>query len=840
MKRTLKVGGIVILIFILIIIIVPFTLKGKINTILQKEVNKQLNASVAWDKLSVSLIKHFPQLSVDVGGFSICGADTFKTDTLLMVKNFGISVDLMSVIKGNAIEINAITIDNAVVNAIALNDSVVNWDILKASETETDVSPKEEETAPSDMNLVLDEFLIRNANIFYKDYQTETYASINDLTTSISADISSQASNLVVHSLVNEVFLKQEGVRYLKDAQVRFDATLNADFDKQSYTFVDNTLAINDLKMAFDGMVQLLDSGYLMDLSLRSQDNDIKSILSLLPDAYKNDVKGIETRGSMSLDANVKGVYLDENHLPAFDLNLQVNDGYVKYASLPGQVEDINVQLNIQNPGGLADSTKVDLSKFHFKVEDNPFDATLMLSTPVSNANFAGMIQGIVDLQSLENAIPGNDEVTYKGSINADIQFSGDQNKIDNEQYDLLHINGNVDVANINYQSSDLASAVIIPSAQISITSQNIVLKDFHCKMGQSDFELNGYLKNYMGYAFSNKVLYGKLNHHSKYINVNQLLANSASEEDTTMVNEEEAAAELVEIPKNLDLVFTTSVDQLLYDKLSVANTKGTLVVRSGAVNLNQLVMNLLDGKMILSGQYDTKDITKPFVDFDFNVADINIKKTAKSFSVVDSLMPVAKNADGNLSAQMKYYSLLNADMSANISTIKGKGNIRSKSVTISNSKVLNQMADLLKKDKYRTLKAEDININFVMNDGKIIVEPFTTKVYGSSIKVSGEQGFDQSLNYVIEVPVSRQDVSNAMGFLGAMVNPKGDDIMVDVLIKGYANDPKMNLDLKKAQKQLQKEVSKETKEAVDELMKDENVKKAVDDIKKKLGGFFK
>ncbi len=838
MKRILKVGGITILILVILLIFVPFLFKGKINTLLQKEANKQLNAHVDWKNLSVSLLRDFPNFTVGIEDFNITGLDTFKTDTLLYVEQFNLSVDLASVISGDQIEINSIALNDILVNAIALNDSVANWDIVKSTESNKDAPNSNTANSSSNMAIALNQFKISNADIFYKDYEANRFASIKGLNTNISANVSSSLSDLIIHSTLDKAAFKQDDIVYLNDIQVGFDAVLGADFDKQFYSFKDNILKVNDLELAFDGDVQMLDNGYDMNLILNTQNNEITSLLSMLPEMYRKDIDGVKTKGKISLAADAKGIYIDENQLPAFDLTLKVEDGLVKYASLPSRLEDLNVLLEVNNPGGLADSTKVQLKSFHFVVENNPFDAGLWLSTPVSNPEFSGMLKGTIDLASLKRALPSEEESSYQGTLSADVNFSGDMNKIDQEQYDQLNMNGDITIQDIKYKSSDLPTDVYIPTGQLTISSKEVKLKDFICTMGQSDFELDGYLNNYLGYLFSDKKLYGKLNHHSKYINVNQFLVQTSASSDTSSTDTTQE--ELVEVPKNIDLVFTSSIDKILYDKLLVSDTKGSITVKEGAVNLDGLHMNLLDGKMVLTGVYNTQNTTKPFVDFTFNANNINIKKTAQSFSVVDSLMPVAKNADGNLSAKLKYYSLLNEDMSANISSITGNGTIESESITVSNSKVLNQMADLLKKDKYRTLKAEDINIDFVMADGKIKVEPFTTKVYDSSIKVSGEQGFDQSLNYVIEVPVSRQDVANAMGFLGAMVNPKGEDIMVDVIIKGYANDPKMSLDLAKAQKQLQKEVSKETKEAVDELMKDENVKKAVDDIKKKLGGFFK
>jgi len=343
-------------------------------------------------------------------------------------------------------------------------------------------------------------------------------------------------------------------------------------------------------------------------------------------------------------------------------------------------------------------------------------------------------------------------------------------------------------------------------------------------------------IENYLPYVFKDQTLKGSLKHRSNLLDVNEILKSMDASETAEV--QDTTAQELFEVPKNIDFVFTSYFGKILYDKLEIDNTNGKITVRDGRVLLDGVAMNLLDGKMNMAGEYNTQDPKVPFIDFTFDAANIDINKTAHSFSVIDSLMPIAKKAKGQISANLKFNSLLGAEMDPIINSIKGSGNLSSESVEVSGSKVLNNMADLLKKEKYRQLKADDLNINFVMKDGKIIVEPFTAKVFGSSIAVRGEQGFDQSLNYVVTAPVSRKDVAGALSFLGGGISETGDDIMVDVLIKGYASDPKLSLDLSKATKEVGKEVGKEiekkAEEVVKDILKDEKVKNAIEDIFKK------
>ena len=135
--------------------------------------------------------------------------------------------------------------------------------------------------------------------------------------------------------------------------------------------------------------------------------------------------------------ATAKGEFIDADHLPAFDMILAVANGSVQYPALPKSISQINIDLKVNNPGGSADATVVDLSKFHFELGGNPFDATFNMITPVSNATFKGAVNGTIDLGSLKDAIPLED-ASMDGIIKANINLAADYNMIEKEEYEKI------------------------------------------------------------------------------------------------------------------------------------------------------------------------------------------------------------------------------------------------------------------------------------------------------------------------------------------------------------------------------------------------------------------
>ncbi len=134
MKKFLKLLLIVVVLVFALLLIIPVAFKGKILEIAKSEINKNLNASVDFADMRLSLIRNFPNLSVSMIDMSVVGVGDFENDTLVSFDAFRTVVDIKSVIWGDAIEVRSILLDRPNVKARVLADGRVNWDIMVGTE----------------------------------------------------------------------------------------------------------------------------------------------------------------------------------------------------------------------------------------------------------------------------------------------------------------------------------------------------------------------------------------------------------------------------------------------------------------------------------------------------------------------------------------------------------------------------------------------------------------------------------------------------------------------------------------------------------------------------------
>ena len=71
----------------------------------------------------------------------------------------------------------------------------------------------------------------------------------------------------------------------------------------------------------------------------------------------------------------------------------------------------------------------------------------------------------------------------------------------------------------------------------------------------------------------------------------------------------------MIPVPANLDFGFDATVNEVLYDNLTLRNARGRLRVKDQRVTLENFTFNTLGGGFAINGFYETTDVSKPTFD---------------------------------------------------------------------------------------------------------------------------------------------------------------------------------------------------------------------------------
>ena len=126
----------------------------------------------------------------------------------------------------------------------------------------------------------------------------------------------------------------------------------------------------------------------------------------------------------------------------------------------------------------------------------------------------------------------------------------------------------------------------------------------------------------------------------------------------------------------------------------------------------------------------------------------------------------------------------------------------------------MTQLASLLKNDELSRLSISNLKIDFKIEQGNIIVEPFTTNIAGNPTTFSGSQTVDGKMDYTMSMNIARKyfgkDIDKVLKAIPGANNIQSLD--VDVKLGGTLDKPTITPDLSKALKKIEKEAGKELK----------------------------
>jgi len=718
---------------------------------------------------------------------TVVGTGEFEGDTLVAFKKFSVTVDIKSVIKMENIQVKSVLLDRARIYAHVLDNGQANWDIMKPSE-ETEVAP--EDTSTFEFKVALKKFEIRNTDITYRDDEGKMLATLKDLNYNLRGDMTQDNADLKMNLAIAEINFWMDGIRYLKKAHAGFVSEIAADLKNMGFTFKDNQFNLNEIVLKFAGTVNMPADDIDVDVTFASDRTDFKSLLSLVPAIYMQDFESLKTSGSLTLNGDVKGTYNDKQ-TPSAHLNMTVDNAMFQYPDLPKSVDKVNIAAKVFYDGVVFDRTTVDVDKFHFEMAGNPFDAELHIKTPDSDMQIAARFAGKIDFNSMADIVP-LDDVTLKGLLECDLTVAGLMSTLEKEQYEDFKADGMLKLSGFDYESPDFPQGVKIMMTQLNFTPKKVDLVNFDAIIGRTDIAMNGTLENFIPFVFKDETVRGKLTLKSNTIDLNEFMTDAVEETPTDTI-----PMTVIEVPKNINFVMNANIGKILFDKLIITNTVGALLVRDGKVMMQNLNMNLLEGSMVLNGEYNTQNIKVPSIDFGMDIKQFDITSTLSSFSMLEKILPEPQNYVGKVSAKLNLFSILDEHLDPVLNTVQSKGRLLTHNLELRNSKLFGTMADLLKNESWRTPAPGNLDIGYEIKDGRLsLTEPLKMNISQAKLELAGDQGLDMTLNYKINAAVPTSMVgSGANDLLGKI--PGGASVKefkVTGLVVGTATKPEVKL----------------------------------------------
>jgi len=333
-KWILRILGVILVLIIGLVVYIEVN-KEKLVALAIDEANKSINGTITYEDTDISLFTSFPNLEISLMGMKVHDATMKEDIPLLDLGVASTSVNLMSALKKEVV-VNGFSLEDGTIYLANYIDGSNNYSITKETSSEG---------GSAGVDFDIEGYTFRNINVTYIDQASRSKYEVKDFNTdgrlSYKSEFISLENNFNADILVNIADLLPS---YAMAIEGQMGNSINPAMDK--ITIDDASFRLNDLPIGLDGEVNL---GEYIDykFDFNSPSTEIKRLLSILPNFYKNQYESLIGKGTYVLSGNVDGSTKDD--FPIYKFSLMAKDGSLSYPDLNAQIDKFGFSLVAEN-----------------------------------------------------------------------------------------------------------------------------------------------------------------------------------------------------------------------------------------------------------------------------------------------------------------------------------------------------------------------------------------------------------------------------------------------------------------------------------------------------------
>ncbi|MFW6347778.1 MAG: AsmA family protein, partial [Cyclonatronaceae bacterium] len=482
MKLFLKIaGGLLALLIVMIIALSFYLTDERLKSMIMPELNELTGREIQVERISYSLFRSFPSFSLIIEDFSVPDTDADADDDVLAsVDELLLAVELFPLLSGG-INITQLDVDRPVFNYVMYEDGRTNLDSLLAFMNEQQ-EPAPAQQEQTQMQVDLQAVSVRNGDIGYYDRSSATVMNLNGLSADISLSYGQQLSS-DIDAAVEGLSISLEGDPLLRNLPVSVSQRSVIDLERERVSIEQGQLSIRGLEMDMSGQVAdySADAPFI-DLTINSSSENFGALLDAVPDSYKQELEGVETRGALVLGAKLNGRF-GENQMPDFEVVAGVEDGFLKYPDVDSAIEAITLDMR-------ANNDEVVVQSFSARAAGNDVNAEGVLNRPLEeNADFDFSMDLELDLSTVQQFYPLED-MELRGQLSMDGSTQGRLDDVENARFSAIAQleDGFVKYLELDEPIRDMNMAV-------NANQTRIIIQSFSARAAENRLNLSGTIR---------------------------------------------------------------------------------------------------------------------------------------------------------------------------------------------------------------------------------------------------------------------------------------------------------------------------------------------------------
>lgn len=529
-----------------------------------------------------------------------------------------------------------------------------------------------------------------------------------------------------------------------------------------------------------------------IDLTLEGKNSDLKTILTFLPENIYEQLSSYKSEGKVDFEGIIRGSW-GKKVFPNIDFDFGCQNVIITSA------HDVSQKVTLKSfSGELSNGSKNNLSTTSLRLKYlNGSLARKRFKGSLSILNFKdpyvnAQIDAGIDLAAFQDFYPLENLEKLKGLLGIKLNFDGKLSDLKDEvASELTQVSGSLNLLNFSFKLQDNPLSFDNLNIRLDLSNNQSLIKEFVGKIGKSDFEIKGNLKNLLAYLFFKKShLYLEGKFISQQLDVDQLLKSYgkgfAKESDL------EKNDYTIFIPSNLQFDLDCQINNINFRKFKSRNLTYSIQLKNKELKISNLEADLASGKVYLLGILQAQKSREMSFDGRMILDNTNVSEVLKSFENFKQRFIRDRNITGRLSADIRYSIGFDQHLRINSKTVKADIDAQITQGKIAGFEPIERIDTRLQKNgAIANPSFEEIKTIIQIRNKNIYVSELDLHNVGNTHRFSaiGRFTIDDGLEYKIRTTVKPSEINplavnsyttDANGFatfylslLGDVENPK-------------------------------------------------------------------
>lgn len=818
MKIVKRIGIIIALLIIILItagIFISITYDEAVIKYLKKYLDRHLITEIEVDKINFSLLKTFPNASVELKNifarstlnFSAHDFNIANTDTLLAAKSIFFEFGLLKILKGEYIIKNIHIIDGNL-NIFIDNDGRSNYNIWDPGDKKSG----------SVSSIDLQSMILTDINLQINNLKDKYDLVAFGKKTIIKGSLSNTLNSLLTKGSFYIRSFTLDNKKIFKQKAFNFEADLL--YQNNNYEIRKGKVKLGSLYFNINGDIT---KDYPKNINLKISDGKVKlsEILPLLQNHLKTFLNTFSISGNTYFNSTISGT-LSKDSPPHIESSFFISNGTIFNKKTKEKISNIKLK-GIYTNGQLnnGNTSSINIEKFYASAKNIKLNGKLT----IQNFNFPRVQLSLdtdLDLDETAQFINFNSLDFLNGNLNAKIDLSGNisgLSTISKKDFVRLAKKCRLTFSNAAFKISNSEFIMDKINGDI-IVSDNIKCDNLFFTIDNNDFLVKGIFNNVFDFfLLKNKNLVFNAEVSSDYLDLKNLLSNQLH--DKSINNKSKPGHS-----KNIYFKTVLSIKEFKFGKFNAANISSVINYIPGTLSFKILQLYSFNGNINAHGSICKKH-DNYIMQCQSELKSIDINKFFYSFNNFGQNFIVDNNLKGNLSGDVDFSATFNKKLIIAKESITADGNLKIENGELIQFEPLMGLSKFISVEELNHIEFKTLNNEILIKD-KVITIP-EMDIYSSAINITalGVHKFDNSFDYRIKVLLTdlllnkARKKSKEINKFGIVEDDGFGKISIPLKISGTGDKYETSFDKQTAVSTLKNNIQRE-KKVLKNIFKDE------------------